>query len=273
MQTSKPLSSAERQIAEEALAIFPPWSEVLDDAQRRLRSVLTKSFIDADFSRAVKALNEEAYDIFQAYEKKAWAYIISRWLETVGGDVRKMHEEAVMKAVRGDGKLGDILADVVGKVVSQSYPAVSAFETSVANMKKKRAGETFQESILRLLTQIEIPCEKAVGAKEADLRHTDICVPDIETAQSEADKAFFIGCQHTLAERWWGVTPMTKNGTAYLITMDQRLRAPKAVRMNAEKLTVYVLDEEKRKEHLAGLPWVRSMSVLPRDLRSRTSRR
>jgi hypothetical protein len=121
------------------------------------------------------------------------------------------------------------------------------------------------------LNKIGISCEKAKGEIEAELGHTDLVVPNIKTAQSTPDRAFFMACQHTLAERWWSSTSMTTGGRrGYLITVDKRLGKKKANRLRKYNLVVFVRDDVKEKAALRNLPWVRKLSSLPDEL-SRTS--
>ena len=63
-------------ILERALDVFPSWTDILNDAERRLGSALDKSAVDTNFSKAVVSVNNRAYDIFQTYEKTAWATLI-----------------------------------------------------------------------------------------------------------------------------------------------------------------------------------------------------
>lgn len=180
-----------------------------------------------------------------------------------------MHRDAVNRSLDQKESLGDVLKGVVKDVLRNAFPMINKFQTSVNQMRKKRAGETFQESILRLLRKADIACEKAKGEVEADLGHTDIVVPDVKTAVEMPDKAIFMACQHTLAERWWAATPMATMGRrGYLITMDSKLGEKKANRMKKYNLVTFVPDSVKEKKELKGLPWIRPLSALPSDLKS-----
>ncbi|MDG7006065.1 MAG: hypothetical protein JRM86_03935 [Nitrososphaerota archaeon] len=100
--------------------------------------------VKEDSSEAVRLLNLRAYEIFQGYERRAFPLLISEWMDAYGGDVEKMHEEGVTRSFKTKEPLSDILKEVANKVVNQSYPVVSKFETSVAQMRKKEEARPFK---------------------------------------------------------------------------------------------------------------------------------
>lgn len=263
--------TTEKAILEKAKEFFPPWTEILDNAFEKLR--FKSEYVREHFSDAVLEVNAEAYEIFQRYELKAFPNLVVMWMDAHNERVEKMHKEAVNRSLSAKESLGDVLKGVVSSVLHEAFPMIRKFQTSVSQMRKKRAGETFQESIRRLLVMLDIACEKAKGEVEAELGHTDIVVPDIETATETPDKAIFMACQHTLAERWWAATPMATAGRrGYLLTIDSKLGLKKAKRMKKYNLVAYVPDSVKEKKDLKGLSWIRPLSSLPADLKSTSGR-
>jgi hypothetical protein len=264
---------ADTALVKGAKDIFPPWTAILDSAWVQSEGDLTPRYVRENFSESVIRLNAKAYGIFQGYETKAFPNLIVKWMEAHGSEVERLHKEGVSRSLDGKESLGEVLREVVNKVVNQSFPTIRTFQTSVAQMKKKRGGETFQESIRRLLIHVGISCEKAKGSMEAELAHTDLVVPDIKTAIDYPDRAIFMACQHTLAERWWAATPMAASGKrGYIITLETRLGKDKAERMKKFHLVAYVPDAVKAKDTLKGMNWIRALSDLPRDLKSTSER-
>ena len=151
----------EKEILEEAKAIFPSWMSILDDAWDELNLRWTPDYVRDNFCAAVLDVNDKAYEIFKHYEIRAFPNLIGKWMDAHGSQIEKMHRDGVNRSLDGKESLGDVLKGVVKKVVHDSFPLIKTFQTSVAQMRKKRAGETFQESIRRLLSYIDISCEKA----------------------------------------------------------------------------------------------------------------
>jgi hypothetical protein len=264
---------SDEAILQRAKTTFPAWTQILDNAFQQLGGKLTKDYVRANFCAAMLEVEKTAYDLFSGYEAKAFPELVVMWYEEHSSEIDKAHEREVMESLRGRKPLGEALKAVVRDVIRDSFPLVRKFQTSVGQMRKKRGGETFQEIVRRLLNKIDIPCEKAKGEIEAELGHTDLVVPNITTAQSTPDRAVFMACQHTLAERWWSSTSMTTGGRrGYLITADKRLGRKKANRLKKYNLVVFVRDDVKEKAALSDLPWVRKLSSLPEEL-SRTSGR
>lgn len=260
-------------LLQRAKSTFPSWTQILDDAFQRLDNKLTKDYVRENFCASILEVEKTAYELFSGYETRAFPELVVMWYDAHSSEIDKAHEREVMESLRGTKPLGEALKSVVRNVVHDSFPLARKFQTSVGQMRKKRAGETFQEIVLRLLNKIDIPCEKARGEIEAELGHTDLVVPDIETAQSTPDRAIFMACQHTLAERWWSSTSITAGGRrGYLITVDKRLGKKKANRLKEHNLVVFVRDDLKETAELKDLPWVRKLSNLPEEL-SRTSGR
>jgi hypothetical protein len=263
-------SLSDETILQRAKAIFPAWTQILNDAFQRLEEKLTKDYVRKNFCAAVLEIEKAAYELFSGYEAKAFPELVVMWYEAHSSEIDRAHEREVMESLRGTKPLGEALKSVVRDVIRDSFPLIRKFQTSVSQMRKKRGGETFQEIVLRLLNKIDISCEKAKGEIEADLGHTDLVVPNIETAQSTPDRAVFMACQHTLAERWWSSTSITAGGRrGYLITVDKRLGRKKADRLRKYNLVAFVRDDVKEKAALKGLPWIRKLSSLPEEL-SRT---
>jgi len=107
-------------------------------------------------------------------------------------------------SLQTDKSLGDALKAVVRNVMHESYRDNSEIpDKCKSDEKEKGRRDLLQEIILRLLSiRIDVPCQKAKGRRmEAELGHTDIVHPDLQTAIATPDKAIFIACQRTLAEK------------------------------------------------------------------------
>ncbi len=240
---------------------------MLDAAFNELDDKLTNSFVSRNFCRAILDVEEANYASFMESEAKAFPELVVAWMDAYGSQIQKMHRAALVGAIDGEGSLSNTLKDVVREVVRDSFPLIRQFQTTVVQMRKKRAGESFQEIVLRLLNRIDIPCQRAKGEVEAELGHTDLVVPDVKTARATPDKAIFMACQHTLAERWWANVGIASGGRrGYILTIDKRLGEKKANRLKKHNLIVYVRDDVKETDALNPMPWVRKLSDLPSDL-------
>ena len=78
------LKASEKALLIETKKRLKTWTSILDDAQNRLSGTLTKKFVNENFSEAIRLLNLKAYEIFQGYEKDAFPYLITRWMEENG---------------------------------------------------------------------------------------------------------------------------------------------------------------------------------------------
>jgi hypothetical protein len=261
-------AAPEIEIVEKAKAIFPSWVVILDDALKSLDNKLTKEYIRTNFCDAVLQVEKKAYETFSDYESKAFPELVVLWYEAHSARIDEQYEKGILSSLQTDKSLGDALKAVVRNVMHESYPTIQKFQISVSQMRKKRAGETFQEIILRLLQRIDVPCQKAKGVMEAELGHTDIVAPDLQTAIATPDKAIFIACQRTLAERWWSSTAISRGGRrGYIVTIDKRLSNDKARRLNTHNLVAYIRDDVKAHPDLSSMAWIRNLSDLPSDLK------
>lgn len=267
------IAVVEQEILKKAKNTFPSWIAILDGAFNDLNNELTKDYVSKNFCRSILAVEKKAYDKFSEYEAKAFPELVVMWYENHSADIDKQHQREIMESLNGKKLLNDALKAVVRNVIHQSYPTVREFQVSIGQMRKKRAGETFQEIVLRLLKKIDIPCEKAKGSIEAELGHTDIVVPSVYTAIEMPDKAYFMACQRTLAERWWSSTSISKGGRrGYILTIDKHISKPKAMRLKEHNLVAYVRDDVKAHDDLKTMAWIRKLSDLPSDLKLTSGR-
>jgi hypothetical protein len=267
------MADIEENILKKAKKRIPSWTSILDSAFDNLNSTLTKDYVSNNFCKSILKIEKKAYDTFSDYESKAFPELVVMWYENHSADIDRQHKKEIMGSLNGKKPLNDALKSVVRNVMHESYPTIREFQISIGQMRKKRAGETFQEIVLRLLKRIDIPCEKAKGNIEAELGHTDIVVPSVHTAIEMPDKAYFIACQRTLAERWWSSTSISKGGRrGYIVTIDKKLGKPKALRLKEHNLVAYVRDDVKSQENLKSMAWIRKLSDLPNDLKQTSKR-
>ena len=261
------MTAVEKNLLKNAKKTFPPWTKILDDSFNDLNNILTKDYIKNNFCKSILTAEKKAYEKFSEYEARAFPDLVVMWYEAHSDDIDKQHQTVIMEALQGKQHLNAALKSVVRNVMHESYPTIREFQMSVSQMRKKRAGETFQEIILRLLQKSDVPCEKAKGSVEAELGHTDIVVPSVKTAIDTPDKAYFMACQRTLAERWWSSTSISKGGRrGYIVTIDKKISQPKAQRLREHNLVAYVRDDVKEHAHLKPMSWIRKLSDLPKDL-------
>ncbi|MHB1077037.1 type II restriction endonuclease [Thiobacillus sp.] len=135
--------------------------------------------------------------------------------------------------------------DIIASVV-RGYPELNATFLSASQVRKSRAGRSFEHHIARLLRDGQIIFqEQAITGG----RRPDFVLPNVKTLKAKVrtyDKALILSLKTTLRERWKQV-PMEKfNCALFLATVDDRVSADAIEDMRS--LGVHLLVPESLKE-------------------------
>lgn len=254
------LSIQEEKIIYQVKQKIPPLQEILKEAietlEKKSPSILAPNYIKGHFSECVTALEPKAFEIYLAYEEKAFLSAIDIWISQNDSTIRSLGEKGIPSP------------DFAKEVIRLFYPIVQRLEFESGQTRKARGGRTFELVIEYLLGSIGIPCQKPEGKQPRKvLKRVDLVIPNQMTAIEHPDKAYFLSCKRTLRERWKQTIPEQKpSWRVFLLTQDEDLPEEKAKEIDELGMIVYVRDELKVKDYLAQKPWVRKLSDLPEDL-------
>jgi hypothetical protein len=243
------------KIIDKAKATIPSPTEIFEQAVSRITvGHLETDYVKANFSQLVVELEKIAYSIYLDYEKKAIEPVIERWYAENREIITRTQEQQNEKSAKA--------------IASLFWPVAKRMEFRLGQMRKSRAGKTFELIIETLLRKASAKCEKPKGAKaRKTLKRIDLVIPDQKTALERPDQAFFISCKRTLRERWKQTIPERKpSWRVFLITADDELSEETAKDIDQLGMIAYVRDELKAKSHLKSAEWVRRLSDLARDL-------
>lgn len=249
MEASLGLDLADKELVEEQLSSMANVEEIAKKAVENFGPEKNRSRLEAEYGSVVSELEAKASEIYFQEEEKAFSELVSKWTERntedlLSGDLKKIESEIK--------KFGCIARE---------------FEFRAGQMRKARAGRTFEYIIKETLTRIGLKCEKPRDEGREILKRIDLVVPNQEVALKKPDQAFFLSCKRTLRERWKQTIPERKpSWRVFLVTLDDSLPEEKAKEADKLGVIVYVRDELKSKEHLKDKEWVRKLSDLPKDL-------
>lgn len=261
------LEEKDLKIITAAKSKIPSWSKILKECFESLEAEFTRESLIQNFSASIIKIEQLAYNTFQKYESIALSFLVVKWMEEHGREIRDLQKNGIIRSLSEDEPLLPNLKSIIGNILEKAFPVISKFQISTSQMRKKRAGETFQEIVASLLRKIDISCERVYSGNGDDFGHSNIVVPSVNVARMYPDRAIFIDCPHTLAERWWASTSIPQKGrTAYLVTLDNRISRKKAIRINEQGIVMFVPDHVAELDKLSDLPWVRKLSKLPEEL-------
>ncbi|MEM3389429.1 MAG: type II restriction endonuclease [Candidatus Bathyarchaeia archaeon] len=247
MEASLGLSSEEIELTEEAISKIPKVDTVVEKALKDFEKIAAVDEIKSNFSKALETLEHLASEVYFNEEKSAFNSLIGKWL-FLNRDKLKNDEDA-KKALFSFAKI------------------VRFFEFRTGQMRKARAGRTFEKIVEYSLKKIGISCEKPYGQGREILKRIDIVIPSQSLALEKPDQAFFLSCKRTLRERWKQTIPERKpSWRVFLLTLDDDLSEEKAKEIDQLGIIAYVKDELKSMEYLKNKGWIRKLTDLPKDL-------
>lgn len=237
-----------------ALKSIPPPIKILQESIDSLPfKKLEPDYVKNHFSEVMELVTDNAFAKFKAYQKMASKPVIQKFMDKYGPEI-----EANTKNQK----------EFVSELLDVFMPVAVSFEFRTSQMRKSRAGNTFEHITVFLLRKCGIKCERTAMSVRKKMNRMDIVIPDQEVALKKPDQAKFLSCKHTLRERWKQALPeKNRNWVMYLITMDDDIPDQKAKEINDHNLIVYVRDQVKAKSYLAKKDWIRRLSDLPKDLK------
>jgi hypothetical protein len=243
------------KIIDKAKATIPSPTRIFEQALSRVAGGhLDAIYVKSNLSQLSVELEKLAYSIYLDYEKKAIEPVIERWYAENKEVIAKTQEQS---------------KEIHAKAIASSFwPVAKRMEFRLGQMRKSRAGKTFELIIETLLKKAGAKCEKPRGARaRKTLKRIDLVIPDQKTALERPDQAYFISCKRTLRERWKQTIPERKpSWRVFLITADDELSQETANDIDQLGMIAYVRDELKSKSHLKDDEWIRNLSDLARDL-------
>jgi len=249
--------NGDKVILEKTKKIIPSIDKIIIEAINQISgSKLSQQYIKTHFSDAIISLEKKAHTIYNGYQDKAFSYAIDEWVISNSSEILQWS-----KNLSPD--------EFARKICRQITPLAAKLEFSLGQGRKSRGGKSLERIVTKLLTKINIRCQRPKGKKERKkLKRIDVVVPDQKTALTTPDKAYFLSCKRTLRERWKQAIPEQKpSWRVFLITIDEILPEEKADEIHELGMIVYVRDELKTQTHLKKNHWVRKLSNLPKDLK------
>ena len=221
----------------------------------------SKSSVRRELGRALLDFESQAYGIFLRHQEHALLAFSRAWVEQQKPSIRKRLERIV--AQQG----WERFVDHAASVFAEFGEMVRILELSLGNMRKSRGGKTFERVVVRLLGHIGINAELPKGKIKEQLGRIDIVVPSADVALHTPDKAIFLTCKRTLRERWKQEVPQARpNQRVYLLTIDENVSSDKAKEINQKSLIAFLRDDVAAEVKFADMPWIRSLSELPKAL-------
>lgn len=243
------LTEAEiKAMIDPAMKIIPTPKQVFDEALASVpANKLEPTYIRSHFSDAIVLVAHDAFAKFKVYQRKATKPIIQSFIKKYGNELNTISTQEVLEIYT---------------------PLAMRFEMRTSQMRKSRAGSTFEMITQYLLQRSGINCEITSKDIRKKLHRMDIVVPNATVALKSSDKAAFLSLKHTLRERWKQALPdKNRNWIMYLITLDDDIADDKAREMAEHNMIVYVKDEVKAQPYLVKKDWIRRLSDLPGELK------
>lgn len=243
-----------KAIIDPALKQIPNPLQILTEAMATLPlNKLQPSYVKSHFSESMVLVESSTYAKFGVYQKNAARLVTDSFISKYSAQMN-----------------GAALPDnrqFIQSILQTFMPLAVSFEKRTSNMRKSRAGTTFEYIVVQMLEKSGVKCERTAKSPLKKLNRMDIVIPNKETAMKSPDKAVFLSCKHTLRERWKQAIPdKNRNWVMYLVTLDDNLPDKKAKEINEQGMVVYVRDELKAQSHLAKKDWIRRLSDLPKDV-------
>ncbi len=214
------------------------------------------------FGKALKNLHDRADEIYHKYEAKALRYFAECWLESKKSEVMKVFRVDLHRLIHKENW------ETVKKRFAEFFvdfaKDVQKIEKDLGNMRKARAGVTFEKAVFILLKIFHIPCEIPKGEEKRKLKNIDIVVPDVKTFQEHPEQSVFLALKRTLRERWKEEVPaaklaIEKGGHCWLITIDENISDEKIDQILSEGIErIYALTSGGK---------IYSLNNLPKDLK------
>ncbi len=185
-------------LVEKAKALIPSVDQILNEAMTDLEfAQLSEDKILKNFGELVGKLEGKANEIYDNYENVAFKGLIAYFRE---------------------GK--PILSDE--DIESLVFKA-KLLEFQAGQMRKARAGSSFQKIVQKLLNKAGIPCEAPDKKLKKSLRRIDLVSPNAEVGREKPDQAVFLAVKRTLRERWKQVVPEHMKGATLYSYIKRRV--------------------------------------------------
>jgi len=235
-------------IIDHSLKVIPKPIEVFQEALASISgSKLHPTYVRSHFSECISTTEHSAYDKFLGYQKMAAKIVIE--------DFTKQYR-------------GRIDNEPLPNVLEVFMPLAMEFEKRASQMRKSRAGTTFEMITKFLFDRAGVESEITARSIRKKLHRMDIVVPNLQVALKTPDRAAFLSLKHTLRERWKSSLPdKDRNWVMFMITLDNDIAEDKALDMGEHDVILYIKDEIKAKPHLARKDWIRRLSDLPGELK------
>ncbi len=226
---------------------IPKVGEIIEEAIETILKkysikTLKELFETISFSEVVNKVEEEAENLYRNYER-----------------------EAIKKYLQNRGLANKDVFEAIEKILDNSLI------TSIANIRRSRAGLTSQQILAKALKELGIPCQ--ISKISFKGYRPDITVPSDIVIKKDLSKGFAIAVKRTLRERWAEDIDVFKfpNSAFVLIKPDSDFTPAKAMDMVKRGMkSVYIPDDlyEKYKEILEKefKNIFKKLSDLPKDL-------
>ena len=228
---------------------IPKVGKIVEEAIRNILErfdikTFRELFEKLSFSEVINIIEEEAENLYRNYER-----------------------EAIRKYLQNKGLANKNVFEAIDRIIDNSLI------TSIANIRRSRAGLTSQQILAKALKEWGIPCQISKISYKG--YRPDIIVPSDIVIKKDLSKGFAIAVKRTLRERWAEDIDVFKfpNSAFVLIKSDPDFTPAKAKDMVKRGMKrVYipddlyekyreVLEKEKEFKHI-----FKKLSELPKDL-------
>ncbi len=217
-------------------------NEAIEEVLKRYNQSSIKDLLKVkSFSDVINEIEGEAERLYKIYEKKA----VKKYLKN-----KKLADKNIL--------------EVMDRIIDNSLI------TSIANIRRSRAGSTSQQILIKILKEFEIPCQ--ISKLSFKGYRPDITIPSDEIISKNPNKGFAIAVKRTLRERWAEDIDIFKfpNSAFVLIKPDPDFTPVKAEDMIKRGMKkVYIPDTiyEKYKNELKAFKDIfKRLSDLPIDI-------
>jgi len=155
------------QIIDKAKAVIPSPIGVFKEATSRIpESQLQPDYVRTHFSEMIVELERLAYSIYLDYEKKAIEPVIQLWYDENRQTIARLRSE-----------LDE--ASYAKSIASLFWPIAKRMEFRLGQMRKARAGRTFEFIVETLLKEAGGKCERPKGQRARKiLKRIDLVLPN-----------------------------------------------------------------------------------------------
>lgn len=246
---------------------IPSTEQILEKVYSDLKiNNLEKETIKKKFEVLVLEIQEKSNSIFKKHAFELRKETIDKWYMRNATLMDEYAAKLIEKEFREGGTRDIILAakELSVYALKEASESFANLEMSLNQSSKTRGGQTFQKTIIDILSKCGFDLEDT--SSKGKFR-VDITLPNKKFYEKYPDKTMLISVKRTLRERAEVVISEAVKSKLkpYLITMDDTIPITLLELFESEKLFMY-LKKDMYNRHKTKYSCVRSYADLIRDL-------